>query len=623
MAGRRFRRCVASAAAAVLAAAGTASASVQLKGNERGEVIALGQFLDRDTRPLLAAARAPGGSFGRASEVARPSVSFPTVAIGEGGHAVAAWSRHSETSATDRIFVAFREPGRPFGAPVQLRRGTQLGTPVVAINARGEAVVLWGEAGTLAASFRPAGGAFSSPETLPLPGFSYHVTIDGGGTALAVWATGEGETARVVSSVRRPGGGWEPATRVSPEEDGPATPRALDGEGDGRALTVWVAGAGPAKGSLRAGMREADAGFAPAQTVAGEEPDLVPRRVALGAGGRTAVLWTSGRGDPKAVRVALREPGAAFAAPVTLAEVAESDAAFVRTDLDMNDAGDAAAVWQGERVRGVHASYRPRNAAFGQALALHSPSGVARGQNDVSVTVDGGGGAIAGWEQSNGERVSEVARRFDARGAGGSEVIMSGRTYVREGSRRRCFPRRSRTLAGNRQARVYAIRGGGETSIDGCLFARGAPVELADGIETFMFPRPALHVAGPLVGHAAIGCDPEDCETLVFVTDLRDELTGVNVVESVRPFDGYPQVGSLRIRRSGAIAWISCPGENSPDASLCPRRGQEARVYKLDAGATEPTLLATGRRIDTRSLGLRGSTLSWIEGIRRRTARLR
>jgi hypothetical protein len=156
----------------------------------------------------------------------------------------------------------------------------------------------------------------------------------------------------------------------------------------------------------------------------------------------------------------------------------------------------------------------------------------------------------------------------------------------------------------------------------GCLLARGAPVAL-DSVEGNPFPPIAL--AGPLVGYASDSCDPDECDTFIFVTDLRDEIDGVRRIAAAGP-GRTSEVPSLVLKPDGAVAWVSCsaysPTYGAID-SCTARRRTKKRVYALDRRRFRPRLLDVSRQISPESLTLQGSRLTWRRGGKIHTARLR
>ena len=107
------------------------------------------------------------------------------------------------------------------------------GRPQVAVDAAGNAVAIWerqvGGEEIVEATERPAGGDWSEPEVISLPGEEgeqSRVAIDASGTAIAVWITGESGPGFVVrSAARPPDGEWSDPEDVSDSisEAGPPT----------------------------------------------------------------------------------------------------------------------------------------------------------------------------------------------------------------------------------------------------------------------------------------------------------------------------------------------------------------------------------------------------------------
>ena len=120
------------------------------------------------------------------------------------------------------------------------------GLPQVAVDPAGNAVAVWerhvGGEEIVEASERPAGGDWSEPEVLSLPGEEgqrSRVAIDASGNAIAVWITGESSPDCVVRSAVRPlGGEWSEPEDVSDSISEAVTPQARGrrGERSGRRL---------------------------------------------------------------------------------------------------------------------------------------------------------------------------------------------------------------------------------------------------------------------------------------------------------------------------------------------------------------------------------------------------
>src|SRR5205085_12416416 len=117
-------------------------------------------------------------------------------------------------------------------------------------------------------------------------------------------------------------------------------------------------------------------------------------RVAIDAAGGAVAVWRRFDGTSWRVQAAVRAPGGAFAAPVTLS-AAGQDADDPQ--VDVNPAGEAMVVWQ--RFNGsstvVQAALRPAGRpAFSAGVTIS-----AAGQNAQvpQVAIDAAGGAAAVW----------------------------------------------------------------------------------------------------------------------------------------------------------------------------------------------------------------------------------
>jgi hypothetical protein len=205
-----------------------------------------------------------------------------------------------------------------------------------------------------------------------------------------------------------------------------------------------------------------------------------------------------------------------------------------------------------------------------------------------------------------------------------------------------CEPDGSTTLAETPAARVYQVerqRGGHSTLYTyGCLKAFSSQVLLASDAEpAALFPPPAISLIGPYVGYA-VDTDTDTSSpggrmTYVEVDDLRPQQPGqerAGLVVSAGPRD-VARVGSLKVSRQGAVAWIACPapsdGQLAADPSgACTRPGTYARVFRAVLGAdgvVHVTLLDKGRAIDPGSMRRVHSGVAWRHAGKTRAVKLR
>ena len=191
-----------------------------------------------------------------------------------------------------------------------------------------------------------------------------------------------------------------------------------------------------------------------------------------------------------------------------------------------------------------------------------------------------------------------------------------------------CFPASTRTYLSNSVARVF-YRPGDPPQMVACAFVRDEPRALdfpSDGQTVF---RASVRLARTLVayGYEVSADDGRLGGSGVAVRDVSqpvaDEVISTATAGPLR----FAKVTDLVLRSTGGVAWISCAGD--PDFNwgspgrVCRHPGRLNWVYKIDAGARRRTLIGRSRQIDPRSLALRGGRVTWTQGDKRRSARLR
>jgi hypothetical protein len=277
----------------------------------------------------------------------------PWIAVDWEGRATAVW-KHGEV-----IETAFRPFGGEWEAPVPLS-GEESFVPQAAMDARGDTTAVWmhfdGLHYVVESTYRPEGGEWEVPTPVSQPGEeggNPHVALDASGDALVVWR-GHGEEGESVRAAYRPAGGsWGSATDVSsPGEQVESLRDAVDPEGN--AIVAWSGDMGKAGES---GI--AHAAFKP---VAGpwEEPvelssnggNSFPSDVVFDTSGNAALVWQRWNGSSGVVQAAYRPAGEEWEPPVDLSEEGKQgmDATIVLDapgDATAAD-GDATAVWVSE-----------------------------------------------------------------------------------------------------------------------------------------------------------------------------------------------------------------------------------------------------------------------------------
>ncbi len=285
-------------------------------------------------------------------------------ALNAQGDAVAAWDVALGRRATsDVVQVALRPAGGTWGTPTTLSpEGQQAGAPQLAIDARGDAIVVWVQSesagqDTEQSAFRPAGGSWASPSTVPTETQDLgdpQVALDARGDALVVseHVTGVEEglihhaSHSVQSAVRLAGGSWQPPEEVSEPNPGVAEPQ-LAMNAHGEAVVVWNRGnltesvvTGAFGGVGKRWQRPKDLSRA----------NLFPTapRVALDAHGDAVAVWVGKNGSRyyNTVRASIRLAGRTWMASHALSR---SGQLASEPDVGMDERGHAVAVWRAER----------------------------------------------------------------------------------------------------------------------------------------------------------------------------------------------------------------------------------------------------------------------------------
>lgn len=335
--------------------------------------------------------------------------SLACAALAARGEALVAWiipAAPADRAARWRVRVRVRHGVRaPWQRPITIAvvRARMVSPPVVALNARGDALVAWrpqgravqlaarsGRSGRWRVAALPSGPALAGdPGVVAFAGA--RVALAPSGAAAMVWATQErsggaiGPGAMpgryVVRGARRAsrGGSWQPspALPLEPVADLGWTvlqPRlAVDARGDAAALWIALAPQSAptplAQGAIRAARRTGDGPWSAPATLA--DP-AGPGDVALAANGRAAAAWQGRAGGPEPpppLGIALGEPGATGWSALQ----AGPDSGR-QPRVAVNARGDVLVGWGSPLVPGepaserfvAHAAIRPAGGSWGQ-----------------------------------------------------------------------------------------------------------------------------------------------------------------------------------------------------------------------------------------------------------------
>lgn len=350
-------------------------------------------------------------------EAARPQVAFDAR-----GDAVVVWE--SRELYGNRVEAAFRPAGGSWQAPELLGWCGEAGCePDVAMDAQGDAVVVWNAYSALAfngrfrvqAAFRSAGGAWQSPVYVApeeVPGTSHpRVAFDAHGDAMAIWNR-QGPWGGVVQEAFRPAGGaWQaPVDITARGEQGDEPQVAFDKRGD--ALAVWQADPVsewvlesafmPAGGSWQAPVVMSAPGFARGPSVAFN-----------GQGEATAVWaqWTHGVRSTRTVQAASWPAGGPWQAPVNIvgkADEMDQPKEAGEPSVAMDGQGDAIAIWAWEFGGPViQTAFKPGGGAWQEPVDL---STFGEDATNPEIAFDNQGDAIAVWNVKSATGAPEIVQ---------------------------------------------------------------------------------------------------------------------------------------------------------------------------------------------------------------------
>lgn len=425
------------------------AAAPRVATNARGDAVVVWRRFDGDHWRLEAAFRAPGQNFDPAlTQTVSPeehgAVGAYDVALDAQGNAIVVWSRQ-DLAVNTYVHYATRAPGGRFGAASEVGSSIGSGSPRVAMDAQGNAVVVAvASVGSpyfsrVRAAARPAGGAFGSWQELSTPGDGTHATapqvaLDGAGNALAAWQiTDFGGYRRVQAAQRPAGGAFGPGVVVSPAGDARAPRLAMSAQG--AAALVWDFDThGSVDGRdhrVQAALRAPGGAFGTAQTLsalsAGHNRPFA--RVAVDQQGAAVAGWRRYDLDTRATQTeaASRPAGGSFGAAQALSASApglhlppvdDAQVGVRGTVVAAARSGDALVGWR--RFEGssdvIEVRAREGGGAFGTVHTLTEPG---RDAGSLEAAMDGAGNAIAVWVRSDGAN-DRIEARVGLAPVGGS-----------------------------------------------------------------------------------------------------------------------------------------------------------------------------------------------------------
>ncbi len=339
----------------------------------------------------------------------------PQVAMNAAGDTVVVWAHYN--GGSEVVEASYRSAGGSWTAPTIVSPpGNEVPHPVVGIDARGDAIVVWelhtAPANRIEASFRPAGGAWQPPVELSDKTHNARIgqmSMNAAGDAAAVWSLDTGTTNVVEVAYRAAGGEWQKPVAVSGSANAETPSVALDAAGDVRA--VWRAESGANWLVESAFMPAGGTWQAPVELSHANPVEPVPR-LAVNDAGEALVDWTASDGTNVRAEGSIGAPDGTWQ-PAQKLSAPGDDTDEQRAAIDPR--GDAFSVWEGSNGGSeiIEAATRPTGGGWQAPLAL-SASG--QDAKEPTLAADAQGNAVALWERSNGTNEIVEAAGFDGAG---------------------------------------------------------------------------------------------------------------------------------------------------------------------------------------------------------------
>jgi hypothetical protein len=378
--------------------------------------------------------RPVGGSWSRPRSLSDTvgHVGTPEVAAA-GKIAVASWERYDGKNLIAQASV--RDPAGGWSAPVSLSApGHDALVPQVAVDARGDAAVVWASLGlfgwTVEGAYRPAGQEWQLGAVLSPPGqgtAAPDVAFDAAGNAVAAWAATDGKGWQVQAAYRPSAGTWGPTATLSARDaTGSLEPRVVT-ERNGDVLAVWSRTA-DSTAIVEAATRTAATGTwsKPRRLSAAGQTALDPK-VAVDARGYGVVVWTASTAGGLEVGAVSRLPGKDWRKPTAVTRAASGP---LSPAVALDERGDALAVWSHAAGTGsqIQASYLPAGAASWSAARSISDPGADAITPQVGLDPEGDGAVV--WARFDGANFVIQCSGYDVDGPSLDRLVVPGRGVV-------------------------------------------------------------------------------------------------------------------------------------------------------------------------------------------------
>jgi hypothetical protein len=322
----------------------------------------------------------------------------PNVALNGSGNGIVAWDNDQSFMGLHQLqFRTIAPDGTAGTLQTVPTTPNPITSPVVAINANGDAVIAWDDGNTVRAITRQGlNGTFTNtvtPDSLsPLGTAPLSVAIDGAGNSIVIWAR-SGE----IDASRHPAGGsWSASPDTLSKTLHSYSDPALAANATGQMVVAFkdTTSVSEVNGTVSGGWGPTPTATPLASTAINNGPGA-----AIADSGAAAVGWSAG----STVEVSLRPAGGSFPAPGSASSVTPVPSAPDDFTMSGNARGDVIVAWYSFETSVMHnvvrAAVKPAGAAgFDSSQIVSDPTSDAV---QPVTAFDGNGDAVVAYQLGN------------------------------------------------------------------------------------------------------------------------------------------------------------------------------------------------------------------------------
>jgi hypothetical protein len=309
----------------------------------------------------------------------------------------------------------------------------------LAMNGSGDALVVWGqESGGSGSrsdiwSNRYSAGVWGTAQLVETndtqnASAQPQVAVDAAGNGLAVWVQSDGTRPSVWANRYTAGSGWGTPQLIETDNAGSAAQPNVVFDGSGNALAIWGQSDGT-RYNVWANRYAVGSGWGTAQMIetdnAGDAGRDFPPQIAFDGGGNALAVWEQSDGTRTSIWANRYTAGGAWGT----AQLIETDnAGNARSpSIAFDGGGNALAVWdQSDGTRSnIWANRYAAGSGWGAAQLIETDD--VGGASDAHVAFDGSGNALALWTQRDAANRNTIQfNRYTAgTGWGAAAVVAS------------------------------------------------------------------------------------------------------------------------------------------------------------------------------------------------------